>query len=106
MRARVISRAQRDAVSIGDRMTWVSRSCARHWTQEMYAEALLDSRRSGKTGQGCSNMVSALLGGFPGNANLPIGAAKIANREIGVPGVGRRMNLLPAAGARRTGGGR
>ena len=25
---------------------------------------------------------------FPGNANLPIGVIKIANREIGVPGVG------------------
>jgi hypothetical protein len=26
---------------------------------------------------------------FPGNANLPIGVMKIANREIGVPGPSR-----------------
>jgi hypothetical protein len=38
----------------------------------------------------------------PGNANLPIGVAQIANREIGVPGiipgVLPRAGILPAVG--------
>ncbi len=42
------------------------------------------------------------VGGNPGNAILLNGVKQTANHEIGVPGFGHRMKLLPVAGARRT----
>ena len=46
-----------------------------------------------------------LLGGDPRNAILLNGVLKTARRggEIGVPGFGHKMNLLPVAGAHRMG---